>query len=68
MNLAAVRINSFAASLIGSMGGRYIKYSEIAWNEPGMFNADTVNLSELGNDIFVHHLQSALQHLMGEYF
>jgi hypothetical protein len=25
-------------------------------------------LSELGNDIFVHHLQSALQHLMGKYF
>ena len=50
------------------MGGCYIKYSEIAWNEPGMFNADKVHLSELGNDIFVHHLQSALQHLMGEYF
>ena len=68
MNLAAVRINSFAASLIGSMGGRYIKYSEKAWNEPGMFNADKVHLSELENDIVVHHLQSALQHLMGEYF
>lgn len=65
MNRAAQRINSFAASLIGSLWGFYIKYPEIKWYEEGLFSDDKVHLSFLGNCIFVHHIQAALQYLFG---
>lgn len=59
MNLSAVRLNSYAASLIVKSGGHYIKYPEISWNNTQMFS-DNVHLSPLGNSFFLYHLQSSL--------
>jgi hypothetical protein len=49
MNMAAVRLNNFAAWLCFKMGGSYIKYPEISWDATGMFAKDGVHLSRLGN-------------------
>jgi hypothetical protein len=32
MDRAAVRLNNYAASLIVGLGGKYIKYPEISWD------------------------------------
>jgi hypothetical protein len=37
MNMAAVRLNNFAAWLCFKLGGSYIKYPEISWDATGMF-------------------------------
>ena len=64
MNLTAARINNFAASFCCKLGGAYIKYPEISWDERGMFNSDGVHLSPIGNDIFLHHIQSSLLEIL----
>ena len=60
MNFAALRINSFAAARVCSIGGGYIRYPEIKWGESGMFANDVVHLSRLENDMFIHNLQTEL--------
>jgi hypothetical protein len=52
MDRAAVRLNNYAASLIVGLGGKYIKYPEISWDNQGMFANDGVHLSQLGNSFF----------------
>ena len=53
MNCAAVRLNKYAASLIVGLGGKYIKYPKISWDNRGMFANDGVHLSQLGNSFFL---------------
>ena len=60
LNLAASRINNFAAYLCCRLGGGYIKYPEISWDEDCMFAGDGVHLSGLGNDVFIHNIQDAM--------
>jgi len=60
LNLAASRIDNFAAYLCGRLKGGYIKYPEICWDEDGMFAGDGVHLSELGNNVFIHNMQNAM--------
>lgn len=60
LNFVAARLNNYAAWLCIRLGGSYVKYPEITWNIPGMFAADGVHLSYLGNCFFLFNLQSAL--------
>jgi hypothetical protein len=60
LNLAASRINNFAAYLCCRLGGGYIKYPEISWDEDCMFVGDGVHLSGLENDVFIHNIQDAM--------
>jgi len=52
LNRAAARINNYAAWISIQAGGGYIKYPELAWNEPMMFCEDGVYLSDIGNELF----------------
>ena len=63
INMAAVRLNNFAAWLCFKLGGSYIKYPEISWDATGMFAKDGVHLSRLGNSIFLFNIQSTLHKL-----
>lgn len=63
LNLAAIRLNNFAASRCIEMGGEYIKYPELAWYEEDLFLEDKVHLSPIGNDMFLYWLQANLLYL-----
>ena len=67
MNHAAVRLNNYAASLIVGLGGKYIKYPEISWDNRGMFANDGVHLSQLGNSFFLYNLQLTLSEITMQY-
>lgn len=61
LNAAAERINNYAGWLCVKLGGGFLRYPEIGWQEFGLFKADGVHLSSLGNDIFLYRIQSFLQ-------
>ncbi|KAK3102187.1 hypothetical protein FSP39_009460 [Pinctada imbricata] len=61
LNKARVRLNRKMANLILSLGGAYIRYPELCEENMGFFADDKVHLSDLGNDMFLHHLQQGLQ-------
>lgn len=56
LSRVAARINNFAGWLCLKYGGGYVKYPEIEWDEPGLFNKDGVHLSLIGNEL-QHFLQ-----------
>jgi len=64
LNHAAERINNFAAQICNQMGGAYIKYPELAWDQTDFFADDGVHLSDLGNDFFLYRLQMKLYALI----
>ena len=55
LNLSGSRINNCCR-----LGGGYIKYPEICWDEDCMFSGDGVHLSGLGNEVFIHNIQDAM--------
>ncbi len=61
LNRAATRVNNLAAWQCVQSGGGYVKYPEIGWKEPGLFEEDGVHLSSFGNDLFLYRLQQFLQ-------
>lgn len=63
-NIAAERLNNFAAWICIQSGGGYLKYPEIGWNEPDLFCEDGVHLSVMGNELFLYRLQSYLSALV----
>jgi lysophospholipase L1-like esterase len=60
LNRAAARINHYAAWICIQAGGGYIRYPELAWNEPMMFREDGVHLSDIGNELFLFRIQAYL--------
>ena len=60
LNRAAARINNYAACICIQVGGCYIKYPALAWNEPMMFCEDGVHLSDIGNELFLFRIQAYL--------
>lgn len=61
LNQAATRINNLAGCKCIELGGGFIKYPEIGWNERGLFVGDGVHLSDMGNSIMLYRLQQFLQ-------
>ncbi|XP_033759311.1 uncharacterized protein LOC117341555, partial [Pecten maximus] len=53
------RVNSKVASYLTGLGGKYITYPELQDCNPEFF-VDKVHLSNLGNDIFLYHVQQDL--------
>lgn len=58
-----IRLNSMIATMVLRMGGKYIRYPEIRYQDVGLFS-DDVHFSHIGNDIFLYRLQQALQNFM----
>ena len=58
---ARLRVNSFVAKEVISLGGGYIRYPEISEANTGFFLPDQVHLSAPGNDLFLYRIQQALQ-------
>lgn len=64
MNRSAARLNNFAAWICIQSGGSYVKYPEILWNMPGLFSEDGVHLSNIGNEVFLYRLQTAIYSML----
>lgn len=66
MNETRGRMNR-EAILESSRGGHYIKYPQFSPKQPTLFDPDGVHLSQLGNDILLNTIQTALQDLLINY-
>jgi lysophospholipase L1-like esterase len=57
---ARLRLNSCIATFILKFGGKYVSYPELKTPCPELFK-DSVHLNSLGNCLFLHRIQEALQ-------
>ena len=55
------RINRGVKSYLKKSGGFSVVYTDFEDKYPSLFNEDGVHLSFIGNDIFLHSIQSALE-------
>jgi len=54
------RVNRYGLTWVGRNGGFGIKH-EITHKDKGLFRADQVHLSDIGNDIFLNSIQECLE-------
>lgn len=66
MERTRMRVNSYVATLLIGLGGKYIRYPELHKANTGMFCKDKVHLSGMGNDMFLYRLQQALQAFLND--
>jgi len=66
LNNVRERVNNKVATEVINNGGRYIKYPEI--REEDHFFVDKVHLSDMGNNLFLHRIQEALQCFLTSYY
>lgn len=64
MEEARARINRKAIRCISDKGGAFIKHTQFQAKPVQLFHADGTHLSELGNDLFLSNLQSAIERLI----
>ncbi len=63
IELKRKRINREGRQACLKMGGRFIKHT-VDHNTPNLFWEDGIHMNELGNDIFLHEIQGALEQFM----
>ena len=61
INKALKRLNNSKASEIIKNGGCYMKYPDIKAGNELLFQADGVHLSDIGNDIFLNTICTAME-------
>lgn len=66
MERTRMRVNSYVATLLIGLWGKYIRYPELHKANTGMFCKDKVHLSGMGNDMFLYRLQQALQAFLND--
>lgn len=65
MNQTRTRVDCQAIKTMVSLGGAYIKHTQIKISRTQLFHSDSTHLSKLGNDLFLNNLQGAIEHIMG---
>ena len=64
MNRVRIRLNSAVATEAIRLNGGYIKYPDLVLSSTALWSVDGVHLSDLGNDLFLNTLQSALESML----
>ncbi len=57
------RFNRTGPLAVFNYGGCVIKHTELKTDTPPLFHHDGVHLSDIGNDIFIHTLQAAIEQI-----